>query len=275
MKHGLWLTNGDSTGTSRLVEFAVAAEEAGWDGVFVSDSLPFSEYPDPWVLLAGMASRTEDIRLGTWVVPVPRRQPWQIANEVATLDQLSNGRMILGAGLGNDTEYEAFGRPYDPPELGDRFDEALDVITGLWEGEPFSYDGDHFTLEDADVQPTPVQEPRVPILLGCWWPNKKPFHRGARWDGIMPYWPSLTGDGTGPNGEAATGSLEEEVRDILEYYHGITDDPGEILLPNVSSGNASEYVDTCEELGATWLLTTDFDTSEDDTEERIRDGPPA
>jgi alkanesulfonate monooxygenase SsuD/methylene tetrahydromethanopterin reductase-like flavin-dependent oxidoreductase (luciferase family) len=272
MQHGLWLTNGDDI--LELVERAVAAEDAGWDGVFVSDSLPHSVYPDPWVLLASIAARTEEIRLGTWVVPVPRRQPWQVAQEVATLDRLSDGRVILGAGLGNDDEYEAFGRPYEPRTLGDRFDEALDVIDGLWTGDPFSYDGDHFTLADAEVGPTPVQQPRVPILLGCWWPNKKPLHRGARWDGIMPFWPSLTGDGRGPNGEEATGS-PEEVRAILEYYHGITDDPGEILLPNVPSKDAPEYVDICRELGATWLLTTDIDASSDDADRRIREGPPS
>lgn len=274
MNHGLWLRSQNSLDTATLVEFGVAAEGAGWDGVFVSDSLPFSEYPDPWVLLAGIAARTETLRLGTWVVPVPRRQPWQVAKEVATLDRLSDGRVILGAGLGNDPDYEAFGRPYDPPTLGERLDEALDVITGLWGGEPFSYDGEHFTLEDAEVEPTPVQEPRVPVLAGCWWPNKKPFRRGARWDGIMPYFPSLTGEGTGPHGETASGSPEQEVRDALEYYRGITDDPGDVLLPTIPSEDPSEFAATCEELGATWLLTTDVDGEPDDVLRRIRDGPP-
>lgn len=274
MKHGLWLRNSDSTDVAQLVEYGVAAETAGWDGVFVSDSLPFSEYPDPWIVLAGIAARTEDIRLGTWIVPVPRRQPWQIANEVTALDQLSDGRMMLGAGLGNSDEYEAFGRPYNPRELGDRFDEALDVITGLWQGEPFTYDGDHFTLEDAEVNPTPVQQPRVPILLGCWWPNKKPFDRGARWDGIMPNWPTLTGSREGPRGEQATGSLEQEVRDMLEYYHGLTDDPGEIVMPTDPPGASTEYVELCRELEVSWLLTLDLDADPDDALQQIRDGPP-
>jgi alkanesulfonate monooxygenase SsuD/methylene tetrahydromethanopterin reductase-like flavin-dependent oxidoreductase (luciferase family) len=188
MEHGLWLRNTGNLDPAALVDRAVTAEAAGWDGVFVSDSLPFAEYPDPWVLLAGMAARTETIRLGTWVVPVPRRQPWQLAQEVATLDQLSDGRLLFGAGLGNDDDYTAYGRPYDLPALGDRYDEALDVIEGLWGDEPFSYDGEHFSMDAAELEPTPAQEPRVPVLIGCWWPNKKPLHRGARWDGIMPFW---------------------------------------------------------------------------------------
>lgn len=273
MRHGLWLRGGDSTDAGELVAAAETAEAAGWDGVFVSDSLPFSQFPDPWVLLATMAAHTETIRLGTWVVPLPRRQPWQVAKEVATLDRLSGGRLILGVGLGNDDEYDAFGRPYEPRRLGARYDEALDVIAGLWSGEPFTYDGDHFTLEDAEVEPTPVQQPRVPILAGAWWPNRKPFHRGARWDGIMPFWPSLTEDGTGPRGEAATGSPTEDARAALEYYHDVTDDPGDILVPAVPSGGQA-YRETCEELGATWLLTTDVVPGEDDANEHIRDGPP-
>lgn len=271
MRHGLWLRNSGDIEPSTLVERAVEAEEGGWDGVFVSDSLPFVEYPDPWVLLAGMAVRTDDITLGTWVVPVPRRQPWQIAQEVASLDRLADGRVIVGAGLGNDDDYVAYGRPYDLPKLGDRYDEALAVIDGLWKGRPFSFDGNHFTLEEATVQPTPIQTPRVPILIGCWWPNKKPLHRGADWDGIMPFWPSLTGQEQGPHGEAATGSPTEELRDCLEYYHDIADDPGEILVPALSGEDHPDYRDTCEEQGVTWLLST-IDPADPAP---IRDGPPA
>lgn len=275
MNQGLWLRIDDETDTSRLVDWAIEAEEAGWDGVFVSDSLPFVEFPDPWVVLAGIATRTEEITLGTWVVPIPRRQPWQVAQDVATLDRLSDGRMLIGAGLGNDPDYTAFGSPYDPPELGRKFDESLDIITGLWDGDPFSYDGEHFTLEAAEVYPTPVQEPRVPILAGCWWPNKKPFHRGARWDGIMPYFPSLTGDETGPHGEEASGAPEDEVRAALEYYHEIADDPGEILVPTVPTMDIGAYVDLCTDLGATWVLTTDIGDGVREIEDTIRSGPPA
>jgi hypothetical protein len=270
MQHGLWLRDTGEFDATDLVDRAVAAEAAGWDGVFVSDSLPFADYPDPWILLAGIAARTETIRLGTWVVPVPRRQPWQLAQEVATLDRLSDGRVVFGAGLGNDDDYVAYGRPHDLPVLGARYDEALDVIDGLWGDAPFSYDGDHFSLDEAELEPTPVQEPRVPILAGCWWPNKKPLHRGARWDGIMPFWTSLVGDEGGPHGETPVGSPTEELRGCLEYYHDIADEPGEVLVPALDPAEHPEYRDAAEEYGATWLLSTldPADASE------IEAGPP-
>lgn len=274
MKHGVWLTNDGDIGVAAMVETGVAAEAAGWDGVFVSDSLPFGEYPDPWVVLSGIAARTESIRLGTWVVPVPRRQPWQVASDVATLDQLSDGRVILGAGLGNADDYEAYGRPYEPPTLGARFDEALDVITGLWGSEPFSFDGEHFQLADAEVLPRPVQRPRVPIMLGAWWPNTKPFHRGARWDGIMPFGPALTGTGEGPHGEQAAGSAEEELRAMMDYYHDIAEDPGEVLLPSIPSMDPVEYTDFAVEIGATWVLQTSLGDGIDEIRETIENGPP-
>ncbi|WP_435335940.1 LLM class flavin-dependent oxidoreductase [Haloarchaeobius sp. TZWWS8] len=274
MKHGVWLTDSAAVGIDRLVEFGVEAEAAGWDGVFVSDSLPYSNYPDPWVLLAGIAARTQDIALGTWVVPAPRRHPWQLAQEVATLDQLSDGRVLFGVGIGNTEDYEAFGQPVDARERGAILDETLDIVTGLWSGEPFSYDGEHFTLVDAEVHPTPVQQPRVPILAGGWWPNKKPFHRGARWDGIMPYFPSLVAEGTGPHGEVASGAPREEMRAALEYYHDIATTPGQILVPRLSSMPGPENVAFCEELGVTWILTTELGDDAETVLETIRAGPP-
>lgn len=278
MKHGIWLWNAGGIDAAQLVELGVAAEEAGWDGVFVSDSLPYEQYPDPFVVLAGIAARTTDVTLGTWVVPLPRRQPWQVAQEVATLDRLSGGRVLLGAGLGNDPDYDAFGTPYDTRTLAARLDESLDVITGLWSGEPFSYDGEHFSLDAAEVHPTPVQEPRVPIVLAGWWPNRKPLRRGARWDGIMPFFASLTGDGEGPHGERPSGDPEDEVRDALQYYHDVADDPddpGEIVVPTVPIVDDATFARTVEDLGATWLLTTDVGESYDEAEAVVRDGPPA
>lgn len=113
-------------------------------------------FPDPWITLAEIATRTEEIRLGTWITPIPRRQPWQFARDLATLDYLSDGRVILGAGLGTSKENEMLGLPADISTLAERYDEALDVITGLWSGEPVSYDGTHYTIDDAVMHPAPV-----------------------------------------------------------------------------------------------------------------------
>ncbi len=228
------------------MEYGVAAEEAGWDGVFLPGHLAMErddghpDFPDPWITLSGIAARTEEIKLGSWVTPIPRRQSWQLARDLATLDRLSDGRVMLGTGLGRAFDYTTFGDAWEPRRLGAKYDEALDVTTGLWTGEPFSYDGDFFTIDEAIVRPTPVQEPHIPIGVGGVWPNKKPFHRASEWDGMMPHY---RGDGTLPvegSDRDRTGDLEiperpgdvkTEVSDMLEYYTGLTEDPGELFLP--------------------------------------------
>lgn len=98
-----------------------------------------------------MALRTERIRLGTTVTAPPRRRPWKLASETVTLDHLSNGRLILGAGLGDteseDVSFSHFDEELSLPERASMLDEALDVLTGLWSGEPFSYHGKQLPTE--------------------------------------------------------------------------------------------------------------------------------
>lgn len=292
MKQGLvlpnWVVEGDA---ERLVEYGVAAEDAGWDGVFLADHLVmggedgYPDFPDPWITLSGIAARTSEIRLGSWVTPVPRRQPWQLARDLATLDRLSNGRVILGTGLGRAFDYTTFGESWDPKTLGDRYDEALEVITGLWSGEPFSYDGDHYTVDGAVLRPTPVQDPRIPIVVGGVWPNKKPFRRGSRWDGMIPHY---RGDGVIPAEgveRQRTGDLdipprpgdpETEVREMVAYYRDRSDGAGELFLPADPPHATEDWIDLCDELGVSWLYTRKLDPEAgwDLDMERIRAGPP-
>lgn len=275
------------------VEFAVAAEEAGWDGVFHIDHLidftasePADHHSlnDPWISWAGVASRTDRITLGSYITPIPRRQPWQLARNLATLDNLSDGRVLLGAGLGAPWDFESFGEAYDQRHLAARYDEALEVITGLWTGEPFSYDGDHFTVDEAVLRPTPVQEPRIPIVIGGWWPFKKPFRRAARWDGIIPQWPSKFIEATWVSGMGDhmqsvipdEPAHEEEVRNMVSYYADQCEETGEIILPVDVPLAPSDFAETCAELGASWLLHNPFqpDAGVDEDMNRIRDGPP-
>lgn len=291
VSHGLVLSG--IPDPADIVEYAVAAEEAGWDGVFHSDHLidysssdpeEHSARNDPWITWAGVASRTDRITLGTGITPIPRRQPWQLAKNLATLDQLSDGRVLLGAGLGAPWEFETFGQAYDQKRLAERYDEALDVIDGLWSGEPFDYDGDHFTINGAVMRPTPVQEPRIPIVIGGWWPFKNPFRRGAHWDGIIPNWPSIHHgaeyDDTVPEHMREvipeTPAHEEEVREMLGFYHGLTDDPGEVIMLVTSSDLPEHFTDICRELGATWLIHGEVGSSLDFEANmaRIREGPP-
>lgn len=284
IKHGIvlpnWVVDGDA---EQLVEYAVAAEEAGWDGVFLADHLAHDaqiDFPDPWITLSGIATRTTDIRLVSWVTPIPRRQPWQVARNLATLDRLSNGRVLLGTGLGRDFDYTSFGEAWEPRKLGQKYDEALDIVTGLWRGDPFSYDGAHYTVDEAVVLPTPVQQPRIPIVVGGVWPNKKPFHRGARWDGIVPHY---RGDGVVPeDGGVFTHEPnediepEEELKRMINYYSGLTDDPGDIFLPADPPHRSSDWLELCRELGVAWVYTRPRDQSGDWTlsMDLIRAGPP-
>lgn len=159
-----------------LVDLGAAAEASGWDGVFYWDHLyagPAAPMPvaDPWVVLGALAARTSRVLLGPMVTPLPRRRPQKLAREAVTLDRLSGGRMVLGVGLGNPMEeYSAFGDDDTRPVLGDRLDEALDVVTGLWRGAPFDYDGSHYTVRNAQFLPAGT----VPV----WW--RPPRRTAAR-----------------------------------------------------------------------------------------------
>lgn len=285
VRHGLVIPNWEAgSDVGRLVEVAVAAEEAGWDGVFLADHLIFpppSEFggrsmpedfwpmPDPWITLAGIATATQRVTLGTWITPVPRRQPWQLARDLATLDRLSNGRVVLGAGLGRRPDYELFGESWDLKRIAARADEALTVIDRFWSGESVTHHGDHFQVEGAALLPTPVQKPRIPILVGGLWPRKASVRRGARWDGIMTHFPGdgvLPSDGTPP---------ETHARELVAFYRSVTDHPGEIFLPaspeNISDDWRKFAVST---LGATWLYTAKIDGRWTLDLDKVSEGPP-
>jgi alkanesulfonate monooxygenase SsuD/methylene tetrahydromethanopterin reductase-like flavin-dependent oxidoreductase (luciferase family) len=190
MRHALHVPNFAAPGD--LVELGVTAERSGWDGVLLWDHVfggPGFAVPmaDPWVTLGALATATSRVRLGTAVTPVPRRRPAKLAREVATLDHLSGGRAVLGVGLGNPPqEYTAFGESAKPADLASRLDEGLEVLAGLWSGEPFSHDGTHETVDGAQFLPVPVQGPRPPVWVACLSPpGAGPVARAARWDGAV------------------------------------------------------------------------------------------
>src|SRR5579863_6868421 len=175
-----------------LAGLASEAEEAGWDGFFIWDHIQSEAgvpVADPWVALAAIALKTERIRIGALVTPLPRRRPWKLARETATLDRLSGGRLVVGAGIGGDQwfrEFSTFGEPVEDRIHAAQLDEGFDVLAGLWSGERFSYEGQYYTARDALFLPTPVQSPRIPIWVAGIWPNKAPMRRAARWDGFFP-----------------------------------------------------------------------------------------
>jgi alkanesulfonate monooxygenase SsuD/methylene tetrahydromethanopterin reductase-like flavin-dependent oxidoreductase (luciferase family) len=191
MKYAIYLPNYGSFGDARvLADLAREAEHAGWDGFFIWDHIA-SDHPipmvDPWVALAAIALSTERIQIGTTVTPLPRRRPWKLARETASVDRLSGGRLILGVGIGlGAREWDHLGEETDLRTRGAMLDEGLEVLTGLWSGEPFSYQGEHYQITEAHFRPTPIQRPRIPVWVGGFWPNKAPMRRAARWDGVFP-----------------------------------------------------------------------------------------
>lgn len=232
MRYAISVPNGGECGDPRvLAELAHIAEEAGWDGIFLEDyivytnseyySLPGNPTYDPWVALAAMAMRTERILLGTSVTPVARRRPWKLAKEAVTLDHLSSGRVVLGVGSGDrEASFTAFGDDAPAKERAERLDEGLDILAGLWSGEPFSYHGKHFTVNEVTCLPKPVQSPRIPIWVGGGWPLPGPTRRAARWDGSCLF--KHTSDGSWqdmtPADVAALRALVERERGSMDDY---------------------------------------------------------
>jgi probable F420-dependent oxidoreductase len=148
-------------------ELAQVAEDVGFHGAFIGHHHFTSGYETaPWVVLAAVAARTSSLRLGTSIYLLPTHHPLDVAENVATLDRISAGRVILGAGIGyRRYEYDAFELPYH--HRGARMSEALEILPAAWSGEPISYAGTHFRFDDVTVYPTPVQEPHPPIWLGA------------------------------------------------------------------------------------------------------------
>lgn len=194
MKFGVYLPNfGEEATPSALSELAVEAERAGWDGFFLWDHMLYSKSQklnvlDPWITLTAAAMKTSRIRIGTTLTPLARRRPWHLARETTTLDHLSGGRLILSVGLGDppDVDYAFFGEDPDSRVRAEKLDEGLDILTGLWSGKAFGYQGKHYQMEKVTFRPAPLQKPRIPVWVGGFWPNKAPFRRAARWDGVLP-----------------------------------------------------------------------------------------
>src|SRR5262249_29552397 len=152
------------TGPQQL-EQAIAAEQAGWDGVFVWEA---AYGVDAWTLLAAIAARTERLRLGTMLTPLPWRRPWEVASQAVTLDQLSGGRAILAIGLGAvATDLPDTGEVTGLRERADMMDEGIDLIRALWAGNQ-QFEGSRYRYgcdrDDLIRVGRPVQE-RIPIWV--------------------------------------------------------------------------------------------------------------
>jgi alkanesulfonate monooxygenase SsuD/methylene tetrahydromethanopterin reductase-like flavin-dependent oxidoreductase (luciferase family) len=235
-----------------LCDLAVATEDAGWDGFFLWDHLLYADdWPvvDPWVTLAAIAAKTERIRLGLCVALLARQLPWEVAKRAVAIDHLAGGRFVLGVGLGSRTEeYTAFGQSPDDGERAERLDEALDIVTAAWSGQSFSHEGKHFHVAAPPMSPVPLQRPRIPIWVGGKWPNRAPFRRAARFDGVFPIHKSFGSGETMPASE-----LRRVVEYVAAHRNGT---PFDVALEGRTGPNDGDAarVDEYARVGLTWWV---------------------
>jgi alkanesulfonate monooxygenase SsuD/methylene tetrahydromethanopterin reductase-like flavin-dependent oxidoreductase (luciferase family) len=273
MRYGFVLPYGDARAATEL---AVIAEEHGWDGFFVWEPVWGI---DAWVSLTAAAMRTDRIRLGTMLTPLPRRKPWDVASQSATLDNLAGGRVILSVGLGApDDRWWLFEDDPGRRTRAELLDEGLELVTGLWRGEPFAYEGKHFRAQPAQrlLPAPPVQRPRIPIWVVGAWPHLKSMRRAARYDGWLPAFVPKSG-----HHETLTPDiLREGVTWIADARRSDgLDSTYEIVVEGTTSGpGAPAVVRPWAEAGATWWLEANWVVEPHDVMEitgaRLRQGPP-
>jgi alkanesulfonate monooxygenase SsuD/methylene tetrahydromethanopterin reductase-like flavin-dependent oxidoreductase (luciferase family) len=243
---------------------------------------PFHPLPDMGIALAAIAMHTERIRLGPMITSTARRRPWKLARETVSLDRLSGGRLILGVGLGEpaDRDFGAFGEEEDARIRARKLDESLDILDGLWSGDPYRFDGEFHQVKEVTFLPKPLQSPRIPIWVGGGWDKAAPRRRAARWDGFFPLkwrdmisveeWRAIIDDINAQRASAAP----------YDFVQGGTtpgDDPArarEIVAPFAALG-LSWWIEKIDpwRFGLGWdeLLTRDI---VEKMNERIRQGPP-
>lgn len=239
MHHGLTIANhAEYADPGWLADLAVAAEESGWDSVFVWDHIARTGQPamtDPWVALSAIAMVTDRVRIGTMVTPLARRRPWKVAREVTSLDHLSGGRVTLGVGLGvHPIEFDAVGEEADPRRRAEMLEESLYLLRALWSGQEVTFKGRHYTVDGVTHSPTPLQA-HLPIWVAGVWPNQRPMARASHFDGAFP----IAAEGMTPEDFRAVAAFVEPQRSgdgVFDYVHEGTSEPGESLAAYGDAG---------------------------------------
>lgn len=270
MKYGFVIPGGD---VETLIDIAEQIENAGWDGVFVADGIYGT---DPWISLAAIAVRTQRVRIGTLLTPASRRRPWKLASETATLDRLSHGRVILPVGLGAiDTGFDRVGEQVDRKIRAQLLDESLEIITRLWSGQPFQFDGTHYHVNwDVDWPYTPVQTPRIPIWVVGAWRRKHSMQRALRYDGVL----IAKMQDNGSFGEVTPVDVQQVKQYIDQNRSEKT--PFDIIIEGVTPigelDQADAVVAPFAQAGATWWIESMWGSpgGMDAVVARIKQGPP-
>ncbi len=275
MKFGFVASSGS---TQQVLDMAVAAEKAGWNGFFTWDGISVGDADtyDPWAMLGALAVTTKTMTLGAMIFPLSRRRPWKVARETITVDHLSNGRLVIPVGLGaiDDGGFSRVSHEATDRKLrAERLDETLDILALAWRGESFSYEGKHHSVKDLVFRPTPVQQPRIPIWAVASWPAPKSMNRAIKWDGVLP---SLRAN---PFEEVKPSDVTEIATWISE--HRTADGPFEIVLEGVVPGDdpdaARAKLAPLAAAGATWWIESRWEAPLNTPEalmDRIKQGPP-
>lgn len=255
------------------VAAARQAEELGFDFVSASDH-PEGTQPthEAWTMLTWIAAATSKIKVASRVLGVPYRPPAMVAKMAATLDRLSNGRLILGLGGGySDSEFRAFGlRVPTPKEKVEGLEEAIRIVRGLWSEPGFTFEGRHFNVVAADLEPKPTH--RIPIWVGTYGPRALAV-TGRVADGWIPSFdlalPEKVPEMRDRIGAAArqTGRDPEEIAFVYNIEVRIdartSSDPGTI------SGSPEEVVDRLTSLIPLGLSAINFKPVGQDRHEQV------
>ncbi len=276
-----------------LVDLAKMTEEAGWDGFFICDHLlldpeGYLGLADPSIMLGAIAAVTEKVVIGSMVTPISRRRPWKLAKEFASLDQLSNGRVRIGAGLGGmDQEFANFGEDPNKKVLAKKVDEGLAIMEKLHTGEAVSFEGEIYQMSETRLIPRPLQRPRIPVWIAAMLPFKAGQRRAARWDGIMPQvMPEIPVDKEGISGldmRILMAPSPEHIQEVVAFTSELrdTNDPFDVVVSGVSYGLDKEAVSSklqaYMDAGTTWWLEW-LDCGKPGTLQQVREqilaGPP-
>jgi alkanesulfonate monooxygenase SsuD/methylene tetrahydromethanopterin reductase-like flavin-dependent oxidoreductase (luciferase family) len=263
LRFGLFLGQAGK-GWPQILEEFLLADELGYDHAWLVDHLvntdgpPTSPCMEAWTLLAALAVQTRRVRLGVLVCSNTFRHPSLLLKEAATVDQLSGGRLILGLGTGwYEDEHRRYGLKLPPPpERVDRLEETAQIAHLLMSQERSTFHGRFYQLEDAPLEPKPVQRPRVPILIAAHRPRM--LRLAARYADMWDTFPARAGTAT----EGVTDDIEVRVAAIDRECERLGRDRHDLRRSTwtgpdvlISEDRFTEFVETHVALGFTDFMT--------------------